>query len=112
MGQSSEIRIMDTITAIGYLAASCTTAAFLPQVLRILRTRETEGISLAMYGIFTFGVAMWLVYGLALENWPIILANSVTLMLAGSVLFLTLKHHLSKHPSDRRHLGDKHISDK
>jgi len=87
---------MDMMTLTGYIAAFCTTISFLPQVIRILKTRETQGISLGMYSIFTFGVAMWLVYGLALENWPMILANTVTLALAGSVLILTLRAHLKQ----------------
>lgn len=77
---------------VGYMAATLTTIAFLPQVLHILRTRNTAGISLAMYSAFTLGVAMWLVYGLLLHAWPIILANVVTLALSASVLVLKLRH--------------------
>lgn len=71
---------------IGYAAATLTTASFLPQAILTLRTRDTRGISLAMYGAFTAGVALWLVYGIALGEWPIVVANAVTLVLAATIL--------------------------
>jgi MtN3 and saliva related transmembrane protein len=80
------------ITAIGLLAALLTTAAFLPQVLHTLATRDTRGISLRMYVIFTAGVALWLVYGLLTGDLPLIAANAVTLVLAGAILILKLRH--------------------
>jgi MtN3 and saliva related transmembrane protein len=80
------------ITAIGLLAALLTTAAFLPQVLHTLATRDTRGISLRMYVIFTAGVALWLVYGLLTGDLPLIAANAVTLILAGAILILKLRH--------------------
>lgn len=76
---------------IGSLAAILTTTAFIPQVWQVWRTRHTKDISLAMYALFTAGVALWLAYGILLGAWPIIIANSVTLLLAGSVLILKLK---------------------
>ncbi len=81
---------MNSISWIGMAAAFCTTCAFVPQVLHILRTGNVEGISLGMYSIFTLGVLLWLIYGLALSDLPIILANGITLMLATTVLGLTL----------------------
>jgi MtN3 and saliva related transmembrane protein len=71
---------------IGYAAAALTTGSFLPQAILTLRTRDTRGISLAMYGAFTAGVALWLVYGIALGEWPIVVANAVTLVLAATIL--------------------------
>ena len=71
---------------LGYLAATLTTAAFVPQALLTLRTRDVRGISLGMYGAFTLGVALWMVYGLILREWPIVLANAVTLALASVIL--------------------------
>lgn len=71
---------------LGYLAASLTTASFVPQALLTLRTRDVRGISLAMYGAFTLGVALWLTYGLALRQWPIVVANAVTLALSATIL--------------------------
>jgi MtN3 and saliva related transmembrane protein len=77
---------------IGYAAATLTTIAFVPQALTTIRTRDTRGISLAMYVIFTIGVACWLGYGLVLESWPMILANIVTLVLSTGILALKLRH--------------------
>jgi MtN3 and saliva related transmembrane protein len=71
---------------LGYLAAALTTGSFIPQALHTLRTRDVSGISLAMYGSFTAGVALWLAYGLALGEWPIVVANAVTLALAATIL--------------------------
>lgn len=75
---------------IGYAAATLTTASFLPQAVLTLRTRDTRGISLAIYSAFTAGVALWLLYGLALGQWPIIVANAVTLALAATILLTKL----------------------
>ena len=72
--------------SIGTLAASLTTMSFVPQAFRTLRTRDVTGISLAMYAAFTLGVALWLVYGMTLGEWPVIIANAVTLALAASIL--------------------------
>ncbi|MFB0935796.1 MAG: SemiSWEET transporter [Propionivibrio sp.] len=77
---------------IGYFAAILTTVSFVPQVWQICKTRHTQDISLRMYILFTTGVGMWLVYGFLLASWPIIAANTVTLVLAGAVLFLKLRH--------------------
>lgn len=76
---------------IGSAAATLTTCSFIPQVLRVWRTRHTKDISLLMYTFFTIGVALWLVYGILLASWPIILANGITLLLAGTVLILKLR---------------------
>lgn len=77
---------------IGYLAASLTTLSFVPQVWRTWKTRHTKDISLRMYLMLTCGIALWLVYGLRIGAWPIILANAITLLLAGTVLVLKLRH--------------------
>lgn len=76
---------------IGAIAATLTTCAFLPQVWRVWKTRHTRDISLLMYALFTLGVALWLAYGILLEAWPIIIANGVTLILAGTVLAMKLR---------------------
>jgi MtN3 and saliva related transmembrane protein len=80
------------LQSLGYLAAAFTTAAFAPQAFMTIRTRNTSGISLAMYAIFTLGVVLWFAYGIALESWPIIVANGATLPLAATVLALKLRH--------------------
>lgn len=73
---------------IGYPAAFLTTIAFVPQAWKSWRTRDLAGISLPMYALFTLGVAMWLVYGVAIGSLPIIVANAVTFLLAALVLCL------------------------
>jgi len=57
----------------------------------VWHTRHTTDISLGMYTLFTLGVTLWLAYGIRLESWPIIIANSITLLLAGTVLVMKLK---------------------
>ncbi len=79
---------MDFTSYIGSFAATCTTLAFVPQAIHSYRTRDLTGISLPMYSIFTLGVALWLVYGLLKQDWPIIVANVVTLALALMILVL------------------------
>ncbi len=73
---------------IGYPAAFLTTIAFVPQAWKSWRTRDLSGISLPMYAMFTLGVAMWLVYGVAIGSLPVIIANAVTFLLAAVVLGL------------------------
>ena len=80
------------IELIGYCAAFLTTIAFLPQAIRSWRTRDLSGVSLLMYSLFTAGVGLWLVYGLIIGKWPIILANTLTFALALSILLLKLRH--------------------
>ncbi len=75
---------------IGYLAASLTTASFVPQAWLTFKTRNVSGISLGMYSAFTLGVLLWLVYGLFLGAWPIVVANAITLVLAISILMMKL----------------------
>ena len=82
---------MNSAHLVGYVAATLTTISFVPQVVRALRTRDTRAISLSMYLLFSSGVALWLAYGILLRAWPIILANAVTLGLAGIVLWLKLR---------------------
>jgi MtN3 and saliva related transmembrane protein len=77
---------------IGFAAAALTTGSFIPQALMTIRTRDTRGISLAMYVIFTAGVALWLAYGLFVSSWPMIAANTVTLGLAATILGLKLRY--------------------
>lgn len=84
---------MQTIDIIGSLAAFLTTASFVPQALHTFQTKDVKGISLGMYSAFTAGVALWLVYGILLEAWPIIIANVITTSLAASILVMKLRYH-------------------
>lgn len=73
---------------IGSLAATLTTASFLPQLLKVLKDRNTQGISLTMYVIFTTGVALWWVYGALIGSLPILIANSITFIMALAILIM------------------------
>lgn len=77
----------------GYLAATLTTASFIPQALHTFRTKDVRGISLGMYSAFTTGVALWLVYGILLGELPIVIANAITLSLALAILVMKLRYH-------------------
>ena len=80
------------LNVLGFIAGVLTTAAFVPQVLKIWRTRSARDISLGMYTAFTSGVVLWLVYGLALGSLPIIVANVFTLVLSLAVLVMKLRY--------------------
>jgi MtN3 and saliva related transmembrane protein len=77
---------------IGTLAAVLTTSSFVPQVLHTFRTKDVSGISLGMYSAFTVGVGLWLVYGLLLDAWPIVIANAITVSLATCILVMKLRY--------------------
>ena len=81
---------MTLLDMIGTAAGGLTTVAFVPQVVKTLRTRRTRDISTAMWLLFCAGVSLWLVYGVMLAAWPIIVANLLTLMLAALVLAVKL----------------------
>lgn len=76
---------------VGYMAACLTTVSFIPQVLKVWQTRSARDVSLGMYVLFSLGVAMWLLYGLMINAWPVVIANAITLLLAGAVLVMKLK---------------------
>jgi len=84
---------MDFITLIGLLAAFGTTLSFLPQAIKIIKTKNTEGISLSMYLMFTTGVFLWLIYGYMKNDIPVMVANAITLILASIILFLKMKYN-------------------
>jgi MtN3 and saliva related transmembrane protein len=83
---------MNWITILGIFAAACTTASFVPQVIKTIRTRDTKGISLLMYSIFSLGVLLWLVYGIIRSDIPVVIANAATISLAVIVLILKIKN--------------------
>ncbi len=83
---------MNWIIIIGLLAATCTTLSFLPQVIKIVKTKKTSDISLLMYVILTTGILLWALYGLLTMDLPVLLANSITFILALIVLILKIKH--------------------
>ncbi len=83
---------MNTTDFIGYFSAFLTTFAFVPQAYHSWKTRDLSGVSLPMYSLFSAGVLGWIVYGVKIASWPIVVANIITLILACAVLCLKLKH--------------------
>lgn len=83
---------MDKVTLIGTVAGFCTTVSFLPQVIKICRTKSVRDLSLVMFVIFALGVTCWLIYGVLTRSIPIIIANSITLLLALYILLMKVKY--------------------
>jgi MtN3 and saliva related transmembrane protein len=79
-------------TLVSAVAATLTTVAFVPQAIHIIRFKETRAISLQMYVVFASGVAFWLVFGVMIWNWPIMVANAVTLTLALTIIRMKLRY--------------------
>jgi MtN3 and saliva related transmembrane protein len=80
-----------TIDAIGYAAAALTTFAFIPQVVKSWRTRSTGDLSSTMLVVFTAGILLWLIYGIAVGAMPVILANAITLVLSATLVVLKVR---------------------
>ncbi|AXY01976.1 glutathione synthetase [Vibrio alfacsensis] len=83
-------------TILGYIAATCTTCAFIPQVMHILKTKDTSSISLGMYTIFILGVFLWMTYGFIVADLPVMLANAITLLLASIIWGIKIRHTLRR----------------
>jgi MtN3 and saliva related transmembrane protein len=79
-------------TFVSAMAATLTTVAFVPQAIHIIRFKETRAISLQMYVVFAAGVAFWLAFGLMIWNWPMMIANTVTLALALTIIKMKLRY--------------------
>ena len=88
---------MSLTDMMGYMAATLTSIAFLPQVLKTIRTRDTSSISLLMYSLFVAGVLCWLIWGLLLQQWPVIFANLVTFALSAIILSMKIYAVIVKH---------------
>lgn len=83
---------MSWITIIGLIAGICTTFAFVPQVIKTIKIKETKDISLLMYIIITTGILLWVIYGILIKDFPVILANSISFILATIILILKIKN--------------------
>lgn len=88
---------MDSVHWLGYAAGTLTTVAFVPQVVRTWRSRSADDLSLTMLCVFAVGIVLWVVYGVALDSWPVIAANAVTLVLA--LMLLAMRWRFVKRPS-------------
>jgi MtN3 and saliva related transmembrane protein len=82
---------MSKLTFLG-LAACCTTIAFVPQLVKTWKTRSTADISLGMFLVLVIGIILWLAYGMLLGDVPLIVANGITLVLAGIILVFKLRY--------------------
>ncbi len=80
------------IELIGGLAAVITTLCWVPQAIKVIRTRDTRSLSLVMYLMLAAGIVLWLVYGLLIKSWPLIGANTVTLALVAVILSMKLRY--------------------
>jgi MtN3 and saliva related transmembrane protein len=87
---------MDTTFVLGNIAAVLTSVSFLPQAIQVIKTKDTQSISLPMYLMFVVGVALWLVYGILQKDLPVMLANIVTLIFSSIILFYKIKETLSQ----------------
>ena len=80
------------INSVGALAALCSMASFLPQVIKIWREKDATSVSLRMYVVTVAGFALWTLYGVLLKSWPLVGSNTVCLIFAAAVLALKLKY--------------------
>jgi MtN3 and saliva related transmembrane protein len=87
---------MSFISLLGYLAAILTTFSFLPQAIKTIKEKKTDGISGLMYGLFSIGVLFWFIYGVSTRNFPVIVANGVTFLLAAIILYMKLRFREKK----------------
>ena len=81
---------MNLENILGYVAATLTTFAFLPQAWRMYKTKDTNAISFWMYLIFSLGVFLWLVYGIFISAWPVVIANAITLLISLWILWMKI----------------------
>jgi MtN3 and saliva related transmembrane protein len=88
------------IDGIGLIAGLLTTTAFIPQVLKIYRTKSGKDISARMYSILSTGMVLWLIYGIFVRSVPLILSNAVTLVLALAIIALKIRYRDSQSPDD------------
>jgi MtN3 and saliva related transmembrane protein len=84
------------IDLVGALAATLTTGAFIPQAIKTIRTRDTSGLSLTMYALLLAGVTLWMVYGIIIGSWPLIVSNGLVLVPQSLVMAIMLRRQGSK----------------
>ena len=94
------------IDLVGALAAILTTTAFFPQAIKTIRTRDTSGLSMTMYALLMSGVSLWLLYGLIIGNWPLIVSNAIVLVPQTIVMARLLLHAARRNDAATRIRGD------
>ncbi len=80
-----------TVDTVGYIAATLTTVAFIPQAYKVYKTKQTGDLSLGLFVLLNFGIFMWFVYGILIGSYPVIVANGFTMFFAGYILYSKLK---------------------
>jgi MtN3 and saliva related transmembrane protein len=83
---------MNWITLLGLAAAACTTISFLPQAIKTIKTKDTRSLSLGMYAILVIGIALWAIYGIIIKDWPLIIANVITVIFSGIILAFKIRY--------------------
>lgn len=101
---------MTNTEILGFVAAFLTTSSFLPQAIQVLKTRDTASLSLAMYSIFTLGVALWMFYGIYQMDYAMIAANMVTFILSASILGTKVYTEYIAQPANQDVCENPHIS--
>ena len=76
---------------LGFLAAVCTTIAFIPQVVKVYKSKHTKDISLGMFSLLNLGIVLWICYGLMINSYPVVIANAITIILASYILITKIK---------------------
>ena len=89
--------ILNYSNLIAFIAAFLTTVSFLPQAIKTIQTKETKGISLSMYTLFTIGVIFWIVFGWSIQNYIMVVGNGITAILAGIVLMIKIQNYKKDH---------------
>jgi MtN3 and saliva related transmembrane protein len=92
-----------TVAVIGTIAALLSITSYVPQAWRIVKTRDTEGLSTAMYVLNTCAFAMWIAYGVYLWKWPIMVPNAICFLLAGFILIMKLRSRKTASPSSMQY---------
>lgn len=77
---------------LGYFAAIITTIAFLPQIIKTVKTKSAKDVSMGMFILFTTGVFLWIVYGILTKTYPVLIANAVIFCLALTQIILKIKY--------------------
>jgi MtN3 and saliva related transmembrane protein len=95
------------VTILGYLAAAASMASFVPQAWKIIRTRETKDISAGMYCLTVAAFALWLAYGIAEHQWPLVVSNAVCFALSAFILAMTLLPQSQKDDVAKTLTGEK-----
>lgn len=83
---------MNFINFVGFAAAVFTTSAFIPQVIKLIKTKKAHDISLLMYSMTTFGIFLWMLYGLMIKSSPVIVANLIAFLLSMTLLMLKIRY--------------------